>query len=63
MIGLSVAFNISKIERFLLLGDPLMTVLYLQNCTDGFDIVQLDTGGNWVLLQEVIERLRILPEH
>ena len=44
MIGSSEAFSISKNERFLLLGDPLMSVLYLQNGTDGFD-VQIDTGS------------------
>ena len=63
MIGSSEAFNISEIERFLLLGEPLMTVLFLQNGTDHrWFRHQLDTGGNWVLLQEVKEWLRILPE-
>ena len=38
-----------------------MSVLYLQNDTDGFD-VQIDTGGSCVLLREVIEWLKNLPE-
>ena len=45
MIGSTVACEISKNEKFLLLEGPLMTVLYLQNGTDGFDNVQIDTGG------------------
>ena len=61
MTGSSEAFSISKLEKFSLLGDPLMSVLYLRIGTDGFD-VQLDTGRNWVLLQEAIEWLKVLPE-